>query len=44
LRNPALVTVPLSFAVAVLASLGAPESDARARFAAVERRAHFGEE
>jgi cation/acetate symporter len=44
LRNPALVTVPLSFAVAVCASLATPEHGMRARFVAVERRMHFGEQ
>ena len=43
LRNPALVTVPLSFAVAVFASLRTSERGARARFAAVERRMHLGD-
>jgi cation/acetate symporter len=43
LRNPALVTVPLAFIVAVIVSLAAPERGARARFTAVEHRMHFGE-
>jgi cation/acetate symporter len=42
LRNPALVTVPLSFAVAVLVSLATRERGAAARFAAVQRQMHFG--
>jgi cation/acetate symporter len=42
LRNPALLTVPLSFAVAVSVSLSAPERDARTRFQAIARRIHFG--
>jgi cation/acetate symporter len=42
LRNPALVTVPLAFAVAVGVSLRAPERGARTRFEAVERQMHLG--
>jgi cation/acetate symporter len=42
LRNPALVTVPLSFGVAIITSLLAPERNARARFTAIEHQMHFG--
>jgi cation/acetate symporter len=42
LRNPALVTVPLSFAVGVVVSLASSEAGAAARFRAVERQMHFG--
>jgi cation/acetate symporter len=42
LKNPALVTIPLSFAVGILVSLASPERGAAARFAAVERQLHFG--
>lgn len=43
LKNPGLVTIPLSFAVGVVVSLMAPEPDAARRFADVEQRIHFGE-
>jgi cation/acetate symporter len=43
LRNPALVTVPLSFTVALVVSFRAPERGADARYAAVARRMHLGE-
>jgi len=42
LRNPALLTIPLSFAVGVLVSLQRREQGAEARYAAVERQMHFG--
>src|SRR6186713_3042298 len=38
LRNPALITIPLSFAVAVLVSLLWPEAEAEARFAEVQQK------
>jgi cation/acetate symporter len=44
LRNPALVTIPLAFATGVLVSLRTPERDARARYAAVERRMLLGDD
>jgi cation/acetate symporter len=44
LKNPALVTIPLSFAVGVLVSLAAPEPGAAARHRAVARQMHFGHE
>jgi cation/acetate symporter len=43
LKNPALVTMPLSFAAGILVSLLAPEPSAAAAYAAVERRMHLGE-
>ena len=43
LKNPALVTIPLSFAVGVLVSLATRDAAAAERFAAVERRMHVGE-
>jgi cation/acetate symporter len=42
LRNPALVTIPLSFLVGALVSLATQETGAAERFAAVERRMHMG--
>ena len=44
LKNPALVTIPLSFAVGVLVSLATRDEVAVERFAAVERRMHVGGE
>jgi cation/acetate symporter len=43
LKNPALVTIPLSFAVGVLVSLATRDDVATERFAAAERRMHVGE-
>jgi cation/acetate symporter len=42
LRNPGLVSIPLSFAVAAAVALLWPEPEAEARFAEVENRVHFG--
>jgi cation/acetate symporter len=42
LKNPALVTLPLSFAVGIVVSLLSAERGAEARFRAVERQMHFG--
>ena len=44
LRNPGIVSIPLSFAVGIVVSLLAPEAEASAQFAATERRLHLGEE
>jgi cation/acetate symporter len=44
LRNPALVTIPLAFAVGIAVSLGARERGTKARFAEVERRMLIGAE
>ncbi len=43
LRNPGLITIPLSFLVGIAVSLAAPEPDAARRFAEVEHRIHFGD-
>jgi cation/acetate symporter len=43
LKNPGLVTIPLSFVVGIVVSLVAPERDAAERYAEVERRVHLGE-
>jgi cation/acetate symporter len=42
LKNPALVTIPLSFLTGILVSLLIPEPSAREAYAAVERRIHLG--
>ena len=42
--QPRPLTIPLSFAVGIVVSLLAPEQAAAAKFAAVERRLHLGEE
>jgi cation/acetate symporter len=42
LKNPALVTLPLSFIAGILVSLLAPEPDAAAGFTRLERRTHLG--
>ncbi len=42
LKNPALVTIPLSFLTAVVVSRVSPERGAAARYAAVRRRMHLG--
>jgi cation/acetate symporter len=42
LKNPALVTIPLSFLTAIAVSLLTGESQTAARFAEVERRTHMG--
>jgi cation/acetate symporter len=44
LKNPALVTIPLSFLAGILVSLLVPEPRARQAYAAVERRIHLGQE
>jgi cation/acetate symporter len=43
LKNPALVTMPLSFLVGIGASLLAPDSRAAEGYALVERRMHLGD-
>jgi cation/acetate symporter len=43
LKNPALVTIPLSFAAGILVSRLAPEAAAARRFTALERRMHLGD-
>jgi cation/acetate symporter len=42
LKNPALVTIPLSFATGILVSLLTPEPAARDGFAAMEQRMMLG--
>jgi cation/acetate symporter len=42
LKNPALVTIPLSFAVGILVSLATRDAGAEEGFAAMERRMHLG--
>jgi cation/acetate symporter len=42
LRNPALITVPLAFAVAIVVSLFTKETDAMRRFQEAERQIHLG--
>ncbi|RIL00322.1 MAG: cation acetate symporter [Proteobacteria bacterium] len=44
LKNPALVTIPLSFAVGWLVSRAAPEPEAAERYRALARRMHLGPE
>jgi cation/acetate symporter len=42
LKNPALVTLPLSFLAGILVSLLAPEPEAETGFTRLERRTHLG--
>jgi cation/acetate symporter len=44
LKNPALVTMPLSFLAGIVVSLLAPERAAVEGYALVERRVHLGGE
>ena len=41
-KNPALVTIPLSFAVGIVVSLLRPEPGGAARYAVLARQTHFG--
>jgi cation/acetate symporter len=43
LRNPGLITIPLSFVVGITVSLASPEPEAARRFSEVEQRIHFGD-
>jgi cation/acetate symporter len=43
LKNPGLVTLPLSFLVGIVVSLLAPEPAAEERYAEIEKRVHLGE-
>jgi cation/acetate symporter len=43
LKNPALITMPLSFLAGIAVALLAPEPRAAGAYAAVERRMHLGE-
>ncbi len=42
LKNPALVTLPLSFIAGILVSLVVPEAEAEAGFTRLERQTHLG--
>jgi cation/acetate symporter len=42
LRNPGIISIPLSVLVAVGVSLMAPEPDAAGKFDALAKRAHLG--
>jgi cation/acetate symporter len=42
LKNPALVTIPLSFATGIIVSLATRDAEAHERFAQVERQMHLG--
>lgn len=42
LKNPALITIPLSFAVGIVVSLLTSDPEASAKFAQVERQVHLG--
>jgi cation/acetate symporter len=44
LRNPGIVTIPLSFAVAIVVSLLRPVTSEAQRFSELERRLHLGVE
>jgi cation/acetate symporter len=44
LKNPALVTIPLSFAMGIVVSLLRPEPEAEARYRALARQMHLGHE
>ena len=44
LKNPALVTIPLSFAIGIAMSLVWPERRAAELFAAMQRQMHFGDD
>lgn len=44
LKNPGVITVPLSFLVAIVVSLVKPEPEAQAGFDAAQRRMHLGPE
>ena len=43
LKNPGIVTIPLSFLVAFLATLAAPEPESERKYEQVARRIHLGE-
>ena len=44
LKNPGIVTIPLSFVIGVVVSLMSPEPESLRKFAEVEERIHFGGE
>lgn len=42
LKNPALITIPLSFLAGILVSLLAPDGEAATGFTRLERQTHLG--
>ena len=42
LKNPAIITIPLSFATGIIVSLLRPDADGEARYAALEKRLLLG--
>jgi cation/acetate symporter len=44
LKNPALVTIPLSFAIGIAVSVAWPERRAAELFVAMQRQMHFGDD
>ncbi len=42
LKNPALVSIPISFAVGFIVSMATQDADAESKFASVARRIHLG--
>jgi cation/acetate symporter len=44
LKNPGVITVPLSFVIGIVVSLVKPEGEAARKFQEVEERVHFGGE
>lgn len=44
LKNPGIITIPLSFLIGIVVSLLSPESEAERKFIEVEERIHFGGE
>jgi cation/acetate symporter len=44
LKNPGIITIPMSFIVGIVVSLMSPEKSAEEKFAIVEERIHFGAE
>ena len=44
LKNPALVTIPLSFVVGIVVSLLRPEPEAERRYRTLARQMHLGHE
>jgi len=44
LKNPGVITVPLSFVIGIVVSLVKPESESARKFEEVEERVHFGGE
>jgi cation/acetate symporter len=42
LKNPGVVTIPLSFLIGIVVSLVSPEQEAEQKYLNVEERIHFG--